>query len=218
MTPNHITQRGNAPTTHWSFTGANRGNTSDGRAWARVSRAGDTFTVTVFRDELRDVAVASGSRNGLGAVTLAEAGGSGLSGTVEIAHAATGDCELDVFYACDEDLVARHTDVSAHLMDGAFAGEPGFSGPCARAKGVVDVLLAARLGSDFRAESLAPLAEPTALYALFFLYSWLSTRADDPAGALAARFRAEAHAALPYVRLVRGAEVVTPFAPRVMRA
>jgi len=212
----YITQRGSAPTSKWAFIGANRANTHDGRAWARLTQDGGDFTVSVFRDELRQHAVAAGARSGAGEVALAALNDSGLSGTVEIA-AGTGECELDIFYACDDDLTARHTGIAAFLIGGEFAGEPGFRGPCARAKRAIDAMLASRLGADIRAESLAPLAEAASSLALSYIYEWLSTRPQDPARVLATFFAARAASQLTAVRLRRGAELVTPFAARVVR-
>ncbi|MBE7492727.1 MAG: hypothetical protein HS108_13365 [Planctomycetes bacterium] len=214
----YITQRGALPLTGWTFAGASRDNTDHGRLWVALAHDGGDVTVTLYRDELRLHAVAAGARSGPGPIVLEPAGDSGLSGSVELAAPGEGAAELDVFYACDADLEARHTGLAAHLADGRFAGQPGFSLPCARAKRVLDAMLAARLGPDFRADCLAPLSEAAADYALCFVYQWLSTRPDDPAHELARRFAHSAREALPAIRLRRGAEVVTPFAARVARA
>jgi hypothetical protein len=203
----HITQRGNAATKHWAFAGANRANTCDGRAWVRVTNAGDDFTVTVYRDELRMHEVAAGTRTGAGVVGLVAVNESGLSGSVEIG-AEVGSAELDIFYACEDDLAARHTGVTEQ-------GAPRVLDACKRAKRALDGLLESRLGAGFRAETLAPLAPIATDYALSFLYEGLSTRPDDPAKSLSARFRASASAALPGLRLVRGCEIVTPFGTRI---
>lgn len=216
--PDSITQRGALPMTSWTFAGASRDNTDHGRVWAALARAGDDFTLTLFRDALRTQAVASGARTGPGAITLDESNDSGRSGSVELAASGEGTAELDVFYACDADLVARHADVAAYLVEGNFAGAPGFSGPCARAKRVLDAMLAGRVGLDFRAESLTPLAHAATDYALAFVYQWLSTRPDDPAHHLALRFADSARQELSAIRLQRGAEVIIPFTARVTRA
>ncbi|MBX3474382.1 MAG: hypothetical protein KF754_08365 [Planctomycetes bacterium] len=214
----YVTQHGTLPLEHWDFTGADRDNTDHGRLWAGLAREGDDFTLTLYRDALRTQAVATGARTGPGAITLEPANDSGLSGSVELAETGEGTAELDVFYACDADLVARHADVAAYLVDGSFAGAPGFSGPCARAKRVLDAMLAARLGPDFCAETLTPLADAATDYALAFVFEWLSSRPDDPALDLARRFADSARQALPAIRLRRGAEVIIPFAARVTRA
>lgn len=214
----YVTQHGALPLERWNFTGADRDNTDHGRLWAALARDGDDFTLTLFRDALRTQAVASGARTGPGALTLEPAGDSGLSGSVELAASGEGTAELDVFYACDADLVARHADVAAYLVGGSFAGAPGFSGPCARAKRVLDALLAARIGPGFRADSLQPMAEAAAGFALGFVYEWLSTRPDDPAHHLARRFVIGAREALPAIALRRDAELVIPFSARIQRA
>ena len=64
----------------------------------------------------------------------------------------------------------------------------------------------------------APLAEPASRYALFFIYDYLSTRADDAAAQLAAHWRREARLALPRVRLSLAGEATTPFVPRIQRS
>jgi hypothetical protein len=217
-TLDYVTQRGSAPTAQWQFAGATRDNTDHGRTWATVAQAGDDLTVTVYRDALLLHPVAQGARTGVGEVELSAANVSGLTGAVDLTDACPGHTELDVFYCCDADLVARHTGVTAHLTEGNFAGEPGFANPCARAKRALDAMLAVRLGAQFRAESLVPLAEAATALALFFLYEWLSTQADDPAAALAARFRVHAQQALGAITLQRGSELITPFAARVQRA
>jgi hypothetical protein len=207
---NYITQRGNAAADNWSFTGANRANTDNGRAWVRVTNAGDDFTVTVYRDELLMHEVAAGTREGAGPVVLAALNDSGLSGSVELAAPQVGSAELDIFYACEDDLSARHSGA-------AEQGATRLREAIARAKRSLDTMLGARLGGGFRPESLEPLAVIATDLALSFLYEGLSERPDDPARDLTRRFFASAMAALPALRLARGCELVTPFAGRIDR-
>lgn len=213
-----VTQHGALPLAGWSFAGASRDNTDHGRLWANLARDGDDFTLTLFRDALRTRTVADGARTGPGVITLEAANDSGLAGAVDLLVEGEGTAELDVFYACDADLVARHADVSALLVEGNFAGQPGFSLPCARAKRVLDAMIYNRMGPGFRAESLQPLAHAATDYALAFLYDWLNTRPDDPARHLARHFIESARRSLDAIVLQRGAEVITPFAARIERA
>jgi hypothetical protein len=201
----------------WVIDGADRVNTDNGRLYARLAEDGD-ITVSLYRDAVRLQLVAQGTREGTGELTLNEQNDSGLSGSVHINHAAAGDATLDVFYAADGDITALQGEVAAFLVDGAFAGRPGFAEPLARAKRVMDALLNARYPEGWRADDLTPLADATARYALFFIYEHLSTRADDPAGQLAAHWRREARLALPRVRLLLNGHPTTPFIPRVVRA
>lgn len=213
----YVTARGTPALARWNISGAGRGNTSDGRLWFVLAQDGSDCALTLFRDQPCTLAVASGARSGPGALALAALNDSGLSGSVELAAAAQGRGELDVFYACDADLTALARDVEAHLSGGQFAGGPGFLVPCAGAKRVLDALLRARLGPGFVPDSLAPLAEVASLYALSFLYEWLAARPDDAASTLAGHFRARARAALPGLRLPCNGQWIAPFASRLAR-
>ena len=204
---------------HWQLDGAARANTDDGRAYVRVSQSGGDYTISLYRDAARTQLVALGTRSGdTGDVTLAEQNASGLSGSVHIQHATAFDACVDVFYADDDDVAGLQQGVSGFLVDGEFAGRPGFAEPLARAKRVIDALMNARYPEGWRADSLAPLAEATARYALFFLYDYLSTRPDDPGSHLAAHWRREARAVLPSIRISLAGEVVRPFTSRIQRS
>jgi len=81
---------------NWAFSGAEKGvNTaSDGRVFVSLSDSAGTRTVSVYKDSGRTQLVAQGQRAGDGEVTLTEQGGSGLSGTVDVAY--TGD-DSDIY-------------------------------------------------------------------------------------------------------------------------
>lgn len=203
----------------WVIDGAARANTDHGRLYARVTQLGGDTTVSLYRDAARTLLVADGTISGdTGSVTLAQQDSSGLSGSVEVAGAMPFDATVDVFYADDDDVIALQKDVGGFLDDGAFAGRPGFAEPLARAKRVIDALLAARFPHGWRADALSPLADACARYALFFIYDHLSTRPDDPAAALALHWRREARSALPAIRLSINGETLSPFTSRVTRA
>ncbi len=73
---------------NWSFTGAERGSNTDaaGKVYVSLSDSGGTRTVSIYKDSGRTQLVAEGQRSGDGTVTLAEQGGSGLSGSVDVAY------------------------------------------------------------------------------------------------------------------------------------
>lgn len=205
--------------TRWTLDGAVRANTDHGRLYARVTQPGGDTTVSLYSDAARTQLVADGTISGDTApVTLTQQNSSGLSGSVEVTGAVQFDPTVDVFYADDDDVTALQKDVSGFLDGGEFAARPGFAEPLARAKRVVDALLAGRFPQGWRADALSPLADACARYALFFIYDHLSTRPDDPAAALALHWRREARLALPLIRLSINGETLSPFTSRVTRA
>ncbi|MCA8912027.1 MAG: hypothetical protein KDB82_09995 [Planctomycetes bacterium] len=209
----------NGALSRWVLDAARRANSDDGRLYARVSEAGGDYTVSLYSDAARTQLVARGSITGdSGDVILTEQNSSGLSGSMRLRNATALDAVVDAFYADDDDLTALQKEVASFLINGEFAGRPGFAEPLARAKRVMDALLNARYPQGWRADSLAPLAEPASRYALFFIYDYLSTRADDAAAQLAAHWRREARLALPRVRLSLAGEATTPFVPRIQRS
>ena len=80
---------------NWSFTGAERGSNTDsaGKVYVSLSDSGGTRTVSVYKDSGRTQLVAQGQRSGDGSVTLAEQGGSGLSGSVDVTYT-TDDSDI----------------------------------------------------------------------------------------------------------------------------
>lgn len=203
----------------WVLDGADRGNTDHGRLYTRVTEAGGDFTVSLFSDAARSALVAQGALDDdTGDVSLTAQNASGLSGSVRITDATTFEAVIDAFYADDDDMAALHKGIDAFLIAGEFANRPGFADPLARAKRVMDALLNARLPRGRRADSLQPLADATARYALFFLYDHLSSRADDPSSHLAMRWRREARVMLPHIRLSLGGQLVQPFTAQILRS
>ncbi len=215
----YVTTHGAPFFSHWDIHGATRDNTDNGRCWVRVAEAGGEFTVTLYRDAERTEPVAAGTLDAAsGELSLAAQNDSGLTGTVRLTGAEPADAIIDVFYACDTDLLARQAEIAGFLKDGNFAGRDGFSEPCLRAKRVLDALLSARIGAGWIADDLQPLAEATAHYALSFLYEYLSTRANDPASHLATHWRHKAREALPRIRLSLGGCEEQIFEPRLIRS
>lgn len=203
----------------WVLDGASRANTDHGRLYTRVTEAGGNFSVSLFSDAARTQLMAQGTLDAAtGDVSLAAQNASGLSGSVRITDATPFEAVIDAFYADDDDLLSLHKGIGAFLANGQFANRPGFSDPLARAKRVLDALLNARFPQGWRADSLQPLADATARYALFFLYDHLSSRADDPSAYLAARWRREARLSLPRVRLSVAGQVVQPFTAQILRS
>jgi hypothetical protein len=203
----------------WDIHGASRENTDNGRCWVRVAENGGEFTCTLYRDADRTEPVAAGTLDAAtGEMSLAELNDSGLTGTVRLTGATPADAIIDVFYACDADLLSRQAEIAGFLKEGNFAGREGFSEPCLRAKRVLDALLDARIGADWIADDLQPLADTTACYALSFLYDYLSTRGDDPASHLATHWRHKAREALPRIRLSLGGCEEQLFEPRLIRS
>lgn len=203
----------------WVLDGAERANTDNGRLHARVTQDAGNTTVSLYRDAARTELVADGNVTGdSGRVTLEVRNASGLAGTVDVRAAAPFDATIDVFYADDQDVVSLQKDVAGLLVDGAFAGRPGFAEPLALAKRVLDGLLDARLQPGWRADELSALADACARYALFFIYDHLSTNLDGPASARALHWRREARLALPAIRLPISGVFHQPFQPRVLRA
>lgn len=213
----YVTTHGASFLARWKLNGATRDNTDHGRAYVRVTRDGNTFTVTLCRDEARIQAVAEGTGEN-GELTLSPVDDSGLSGSVVLTNAATADAIIDIFYATDADLLARQAAIASLLKEGKFAGQDGFSEPCARAKRIMDALLNARLGSAWIADDLQPLADATALYALHLIYDHLSTRHDDPAAQQSRHYRQHARKALGQITLSIGGDEQQVFEPRLIRA
>ncbi|MBK8208007.1 MAG: hypothetical protein IPK87_14620 [Planctomycetes bacterium] len=214
----YVTTHGAPALSRWDLHGASRDNTDNGRAWVRVKRNGNDHTVTMYRDAQRTLAVAAGTLDSSsGELALAALNDSGLDGSVRLHDAAPCDALIDIFYACDTDLLARHAGLAAFLDDGNFAGREGFSEPCLRAKRLIDALINARLPVGWLADDLVPLAEATSLYALQFTYDYLSIRADDPAAQLALRWRNAARESLSRIRLPLGGSAEQIFVPRLIR-
>lgn len=211
----YVTTHGAPFLARWDIHGATRENTDNGRCWLAVD---DQLLLTLYRDNHRQHAVATAQLGVSGTAELAPVNDSGVSGTVMAGQPATVLGAIDVFYAADADLLARHGGVAAFLSDGNFAGREGFSEPCLRAKRVLDALLYTRLATDVLVDDLSPLAEPAACYALQFVYDYLSCRSDDPAAQLALRWRNAARDALTRVRISVGGTEVEPFTARVLRA
>lgn len=209
----------NAATSRWRFWGASRSNTHDGRLYVALTQnMGDT-TVSVYRDAARSLLVAQGTLAGVtGQAALSAQNASGLSGSVELLNAPPGTLELDVFYACGDDLAQAQGEIARFLNAGVFAGEQGFTAPCARAKRMLDALLASRGYRGRRFDSLTPLAEPAMHYALAFIYENLTQKEREPAEWQANRHRALAQAALAGVELAIDGQCFFPFTPRVTRA
>lgn len=205
--------------TRWLLDGATRDNTDHGRAYVRLTESGGDYTVSLFSDPARTQLVAQGTSTGAsGPVSLDEQNSSGLSGGLQLREATPFDATIDIFYADDADVTALQKEVASFLVDGAFADRLGFASPLAQAKRVMDALLNARHPEGWRADSLEPLADATARYALFFIYEYLSTRPDDPASQLAAHWRQQARLALPHIRISLAGELATPFVPRIQRS
>lgn len=206
-------------TSRWRFSGVSRSNTHDGRLYVALTQnMGDT-TVSVYRDAARSQLVAQGTLAGVtGQAALSAQSASGLSGSVELLNAAPRDFELDVFYACGDDLAGARGEIVRFLNAGVFAGEQGFTAPCAWAKRMLDALLASRGYRGTRFDSLTPLCEPSLHYALAFIYENLTQKEREPAEWQANRHRALARAALMAVELAIDGQCFFPFNPRVTRA
>ena len=73
---------------NWNFTGAEKGVNTDaiGKVYVSLTDTAGTRTVSIYKDSGRTQLVAQGQRAGDGEVTLAEQGGSGLSGTVDVTY------------------------------------------------------------------------------------------------------------------------------------
>jgi hypothetical protein len=200
-----------AALTNWVIDGATRANTDHGRVYAKVGA-----DVSLYRDAACTQLVASGALDGL--VTLAEENDSGLSGSVRLASTAPLIATLDVFHADDDDLRALQTDIDKFLVNGQFAYRPGFADPLARAKRLVDSRMDDCLGKGWRADSLQPLADITARYALCYMYDYLSTRDGDAAGQRSRHWRERARAMAPAICLSFDGYPLRPFSVRVDRA
>lgn len=206
-------------TSRWRFSGASRSNSDDGRLYVSLAQnLGDT-TVSVWRDSARSRLVAQGTLAGAtGEAALDAQNACGLYGDVELVNAVPATLELDVFYACGDDIARAQSEVSRFLNAGVFAGEQGFTAPCAWAKRMLDALLASRGLRGRRFDSLAPLCGPALHYALAFIYENLTQKEREPADWQASRHRALARAALAGVELSIAGQCFFPFTPRVTRA
>jgi len=218
----YVTIHGDAAsaTSRWRFAGASRANTDNGRLYVTLTQAlGDT-TASVFNDYARSRLVAQGAVTGnSGTVTLGAQNSSGLSGSVDLLNAGNaGSIELDVFYAGSDDLAEVQGEIAAFLKADSFAGEQGFTAPCASAKRILDALLASRGWRGRRFDSLAPLAMAASHYALAFTYDHLTHRDGEPAAFQANRHRALARAALPAVELSIAGNCFFPFTSVLTRA
>lgn len=218
----YVTIHGDAAsaTSRWRFSGASRANTDNGRLYVTLTHAlGDT-TAAFFRDAARSSLVAQGAITGnSGTVGLTAQNASGLSGSVELLNAGVAEVlEIDLFYATGDDLAEVQGEVSGFLKADSFAGEQGFTAPCAAAKRVLDALLASRGWRGRRFDSLAPLAMAASHYALAFVYDHLTHRDGEPAAYQATRHRALARAALPAVELSIAGGCFFPFISVLTRA
>jgi hypothetical protein len=214
----YVTTHGAPFLSGWDIHGANRDNTDNGRSWVRVAQGGGEFTVTLYRDSGRIEAVAAGTLDSAtGKLDLSQLNDSGLAGSVRLGAAVAGDAIIDIFYACDEDLTARQSEIAGFLKDGNFAGREGFSEPCLRAKRVLDAMIEQRTGDGWIADDLQPLAEPAAQYALHYIYDYLSTRADDAAAQLAQHFKRQARASLARLEVSIGGCPERLFVARLIR-
>ncbi len=218
-----ITPRGDPHrrTALWVIHGATRANTDHGRLYVSLADVGDAMEVSLWSDPDHAWLVARGalSAGNNGPVELEPQNDSGLSGEVLLVNAEpTRVVELDVFYACDDDLAAIQGDIGAFLNDGQFAGRPGFSAATAAARRELDSWLEARGLARLRFDSLRPLADICAHLALAVIYRHLRRRGDDPASELAAFHDARARARLVALRLRSGGVEFIPFPGRVTRA
>ena len=186
----------------WRLTGFNRANTDAGRLYARLTENAGQTTIELFKSTAREPAdlVAQGTA-APGALMLAQANDSGLSGSCLLAANASGVGHFIAFYACDEDLDAYEADLDKLLdNDGAFAGVNGFERFIALAKrtcdgAIIGRLRASNLGREdtgFYLSSLVnldKLAEPAALLALALIFERLSGAPDERALAHAKDYR-----------------------------
>ncbi len=72
----------------WTITGATETNTANGVLYGALTTGDETptnYTVTLYSDAARTVAVAAGTREGNGAITLAAVNDSGITGEVTVA-------------------------------------------------------------------------------------------------------------------------------------
>ncbi|KAA0214883.1 hypothetical protein EDM80_06040 [bacterium] len=214
----YVTIRGLAGTSAWRFSGANRANTDHGRLYSTVVVSEGDAAISLYSDAARTAAVAGGTLpGGRGLLVLEALNHSGLSGRVRLDAPSAGKGELDLFYACGDDLAALQAGIAGFLSAGRFAGEPGFDLPCASAKRTLDCLLQARQGPD-RLDSLQPLADVAAHYAMAFIYDFLTHRQGEPAAYLAEKYRRQAASALAALRLSVEGRPWFPFSHHVKRA
>lgn len=214
----YVTIRGLAGTSAWRFAGASRANTDQGRLYVTIAGSAGSVAVSLYRDAARTETVAGGIHpEGAGLLNLNALNNSGLTGRVHLESPAAGEGELDLFYACSDDLRALQAGISDFLTAGRFAGEPGFELPCASAKRTLDRLLQARQ-CQVRFDTLLPLADVAAQYALAFIYDFLAHRQGDPATFLAEKYRQQAAAALTALRLSVEGHPWMPFSHHVKRA
>jgi hypothetical protein len=120
-------------TSRWRLTGIRTRqsgqNTADGVLWLKMTRAGDTVTAGLYKDDgldaddkvaggTADLSAADGSAEHAAVVTLSPANSSGLAGSFHLhTHAADDACPVQVALCTDEDLDA--------LFDG-IEDLPGF--------------------------------------------------------------------------------------------
>ncbi|MCC6573286.1 MAG: hypothetical protein IT462_05785 [Planctomycetes bacterium] len=207
-------------TQRWDFSGATRANTDHGRLYASIEADGGDLVVSVYKDAARAALVAQGTLEGAatGAVALTAQNASGLTGTAVLSAAApTVAIELDVFYACDEDLAQIQGELSGFLVSGNFAGQPGFKAATTNAKREFDSWLAARGLAGTRFDGLQPLADVCAFLALAVVYRNLSRRSDDVATAFALAHDAQARKRLAALRVNVAGVSTTPFASILAR-
>lgn len=208
-------------TDDWQLIGTNRSNTDNGRLYLDVSIASGNTLVTLFKDSDTTIAIAAGTLTGntSGALTLAQQNGSGISGslTVKNAQPVIGSF-LDVFYADDDDVTARHPDVNALLINGQFNGQLGFAEPLARAKRTIDNILDSCCTEDTEAlVDLQQLADVCALYALYFIFQAFATDEKSPANQLAKRFRRDARHTFFEIKVQTPTRVFHPLSAFVVR-
>ncbi|MCF6228231.1 MAG: hypothetical protein L3J82_06145 [Planctomycetes bacterium] len=209
-------------TDDWQIIGANRSNTDHGRLYIDVSIAAGDVTLILYKDADLLLAVASGTLAGeiTGTLNLIEQNSSGLTGAVRLTGAKPlADSFLDVFYADDDDVTARHPAVNDLLIDGKFNGQQGFTEPLARAKRTIDSILESCCTEDTEPLiNLQQLADVCALYALYFIFDAFATDGNSAASQLAARFRWQARHTFFEIKVQTSSGVYSPLNAFVVRS
>lgn len=100
----------------WRFAGLAEGNTDRGRLYVSVAESGGNAQVSVFSDRERTALVAQGTGAIDSRVTLAEQGGSGLSGSV-IARLSTVSATITLFpQLCSQEDIREREDRALELL------------------------------------------------------------------------------------------------------
>lgn len=205
----------------WRFTGYSRENTDHGRVYVATEFSAGDVTVRIYRDELRSNLVASGTLVGAtsGEVALAEVASSGLSGAVTLRNATGAEVvRVDVFYCCDDDLLAYKRDLQEFLDDaGEFNGGHGFNTVCDAAKRELDELLQTRRLYNIEFDSLQPLTPSAIWYALSHLFRTIDDGRGGPSWTLHREMHQRGRRSLSRIRLHREGAIVTPFSNRIQR-